>query len=51
MAPIKGFGCGRFAVTQHRGLLNDGANIRNSQAAHFKNDEDFVDSRVRRRWK
>jgi hypothetical protein len=36
MAPIKGFGCGRFAVTQHRGLLNDGANIRNSQPAHLK---------------
>jgi hypothetical protein len=35
MAPIKGFGCGRFAVTQHRGLLNDGANFRN-EPAHLK---------------
>jgi hypothetical protein len=28
MVPIRGFGCGRIGVTQHRGSLNDGVTLR-----------------------
>jgi hypothetical protein len=50
MAPIKGFGCGRFAVTQHCGLLNDGANVSKYPTGAVKNDQTIVDNRARPQW-